>query len=156
MKQNIQKLNLCSKMDMSKTVWINVCLPVGYMWNENSNHPNFHHTCWHTELVRHTELVARCSAAKKGRSTVNYRQSLAFDRPYLSCNDHSDRRVFQEIFFIIIIFWNSSTQILFKTDASVLESGLMACNFISTSSQKTLQHRSFPVKTTNFLGAPFL
>ena len=114
MKQNIQKLNLCSKMDMSKTVWINVCLPVGYMWNENSNHPNFHHTCWHTELVRHTELVARCSAAKKGRSTVNYRQSLAFDRPYLSCNDHCDRWLFQEIYFCYFQK-QLCTQMFFKT-----------------------------------------
>ena len=28
------------------------------------------------------------SAANKGPSTVNYHQSLAFDRPYLSCIDH--------------------------------------------------------------------
>ena len=36
---------------------------------------------------------------------VNYRQSLAFDRPYLSsCNGHCDRWLFQEIFFLNIIF----------------------------------------------------
>ena len=38
------------------------------------------------------------SAANKGRSTVTYRKSLAFDRPYLSCNDHGDRWLFQEIY----------------------------------------------------------
>ena len=31
------------------------------------------------------------SAANKGCLIVNYRQSLAFDRPYLSCKDHCDR-----------------------------------------------------------------
>ena len=54
------------------------------------------------------------SAANKGRSTVNYRQSLAFDQPYL-CYDHCDRWLFQEIFFLIIIFKSSRTQMLFKT-----------------------------------------
>ena len=38
------------------------------------------------------------SAANKGRSTVTYRKSLAFDRPYLSCNDHGDRWLFREIY----------------------------------------------------------
>ena len=38
-------------------------------------------------------------APNKGWSTVNHRQSLAFDLPYLSCNGHSDRWLFQEIFF---------------------------------------------------------
>ena len=41
------------------------------------------------------------SAGNKGRSTVNYCQSPAFDRHYLSCNDHCDRLLFQEIFFLI-------------------------------------------------------
>ena len=31
------------------------------------------------------------SAANKSCLIVNYRQSLAFDRPYLSCKDHCDR-----------------------------------------------------------------
>ena len=30
---------------------------------------------------------------------VNYHQFLALDRPYLSCNDHHDRWVFQDIFY---------------------------------------------------------
>ena len=47
--------------------------------------------------------TASSSAKNKGRSTVNYRQSSAFDCTYLSCNDHCDRWLFQEIFFIIII-----------------------------------------------------
>ena len=54
------------------------------------------------------------SAANKGRSSVNYPQSLTFDRLYLSCNDHCDRWFFQEIFFIII-FRSSHTHIFFKT-----------------------------------------
>ena len=51
----------------------------------------------------------------KGRSAVNYRQSSVFDRPYLSCNDHCDWLLFQEIFSFINItfisykfFWLSS------------------------------------------------
>ena len=48
--------------------------------------------------------VSFYSAANKGRSTVNYRQSSAFDRPYLSCNDHCDRWLLLEIFFINFIF----------------------------------------------------
>ena len=56
-----------------------------------------------------------CSAANNGRSTVNYRQSLAFERPYLSCNDHCDRWFFQ-IFFIVICR-SSCTQLFFKTGA---------------------------------------
>ena len=39
------------------------------------------------------------TAANKGWSMANYHQSLAFDSPYLSCNDHCDRWLFQEIFF---------------------------------------------------------
>ena len=41
-------------------------------------------------------------AANKGQSTVNYGQSLAFDRPYLSCNDHCDRWLFQKIFLSLL------------------------------------------------------
>ena len=38
---------------------------------------------------------------------VNYGKSSIFDRPYLSCNDHCDWWVFQEIFIIISqkFFW---------------------------------------------------
>ena len=46
---------------------------------------------------------------------VNYCQSMAFECPYLLCNDHIDRWVFQEIFFIIILYieiiLNNSTRI---------------------------------------------
>ena len=35
---------------------------------------------------------------------VNYCQSMVFACPYLLCNDHSDQWVFQEIFFIIILY----------------------------------------------------
>ena len=35
--------------------------------------------------------------ANKGWPMVNYRQFSTFDRPYLSCNDHRDRWVFQSI-----------------------------------------------------------
>ena len=44
------------------------------------------------------------SAANKGWSMVNYHQSSAFDCPYLSCNAHCDQWLFQEIFFLIILF----------------------------------------------------
>ena len=45
----------------------------------------------------HWEHMPSASTAKKGQSTVNY-QSLVFDHPYLSCNDHCDQRLFQDIF----------------------------------------------------------
>ena len=54
------------------------------------------------------------STPNKGWSTVNYCQYLAFDHPYLSCNDHGDWWLFQEIFFINI-FRSSLTQMFFKT-----------------------------------------
>ena len=39
------------------------------------------------------------NSANKGWSVVNYCQSLAFDHPCLSCNEHCDWWFFQEIFF---------------------------------------------------------
>ena len=75
------------------------------------------------------------NAANKGRSTVNYRQSLAFDRPYLQCTDHCGRWFFQEIFFCYfqkqpyaIVLQNRCFYIHRKT--SVLES--LFNNFIAT------------------------
>ena len=47
---------------------------------------------------------SEASTANKVRSTVNYRQSLAFNRPYLLYNDHGDRWLFQEIFFFFVNF----------------------------------------------------
>ena len=97
-----------------------------------------------------------CSAANKGRSRVNYRQSLAFDLLYLSCNNHCDWWLFQENFFYYFqkqpyadILQNGCCEKFcnIHRKTSVLESlfnkvaGLMACNFISTTSQKRLQHR---------------
>ena len=46
-----------------------------------------------------------CSTANKGQSTVSYRQSSAFDCPYLSCNDHCDQWLFQEILFYYYYFY---------------------------------------------------
>ena len=43
------------------------------------------------DTVMQIEKALIHSAANKGWSAVNYRQSLAFDRPYLSCNDLCDR-----------------------------------------------------------------
>ena len=43
------------------------------------------------------------STAYKGWSMVIYCQSSAFDHPYLSCNDHCDLWLFQEMFFFINI-----------------------------------------------------
>ena len=39
------------------------------------------------------------SAANKGWSAVNYQQSLAFEHPYLSCNDHCDWKFSKKSFF---------------------------------------------------------
>ena len=44
-------------------------------------------------------------AANKGQSTVNYCQSLAFDHPYLSCNDHCGWWLFQEIFLLSLLLF---------------------------------------------------
>ena len=44
-------------------------------------------------------VMQTLSSAAKGWLTVTYGQSLAFDHPYISCNDHCDRWLFQEIFF---------------------------------------------------------
>ena len=99
-----------------------------------------------------------CSAANKGRSSVNYRESLTFDRPYLSCYDHCDRWLFQEI---IIILRSSRTQIFFKTGVIrnfAIFTGKHLCwslfliknSFISTLFQKRLQHRWFLWKLWNF------
>ena len=50
----------------------------------------------------------------KGWSTVSYHQSLAFDQPYLSFNDHCDRGLFQELFSEAVICRCSSKQVLLK------------------------------------------
>ena len=81
------------------------------------------------------------STANKGWLTVN----LAFDRPYLSYNDHCDRWLFQEIFFYFQK--QPYVEMFFKTGViwnfAILTRqhlcwSLMACNFISNSSQKRL------------------
>ena len=54
-------------------------------------------------IIRLNSEIPVNRAAIKGLSKVNYRQSLAFDRPNLSSNGHCDRWLFQEVFIIIII-----------------------------------------------------
>ena len=58
------------------------------------------------------------STANKSWSTGNYCQSLAFDHPYLSCNDHCDWKSFINITFILqkffwtilnLLSWNLNT-----------------------------------------------
>ena len=105
------------------------------------------------------------SAANKDRSTVNYCQSLAFDNPYLSCNDHCDRWLFQEIFFII--FRSSRMQMFFKTGVIrnfVIFTGKHLCwsifliklrtlrpaTLFQPHPQKILQHKWFLWKLRNF------
>ena len=69
------------------------------------NRRNYMQLLW--MLKKHlTMFLGRSSnATNKGRSTVSYRQSLTFDRPYLSCDDHFNCWLFQEIFFIIIFIF---------------------------------------------------
>ena len=59
---------------------------------------------WMTQFILAISLwgIIFPSAVNKGRSTVIYRQSSTFDRPYLSCNNHCDWWIFQEFFFVII------------------------------------------------------
>ena len=112
----------------------------------------------------HHSVSLICSAANRGRSTVNYSQSLAFDHPYVSCNDHCDWWLLQEIF---IIFRSSRTQMFFKTGVIrnfTIFTGKHLCwslfliknNFISTLSQKRLQHMWFLWKLWNFYEHLFL
>ena len=103
-------------------------------------------------------LYFKNSAANKGWSTVNYHQSVTFDRPYL----HVMIIVtggFSEKSFFIIIFTRSRTQMFFKTGVTrnfaiftgkYLCWSLTACNFISTLSHKSLEHRWFLWKLRNF------
>ena len=123
-------------------------------------------------LPEHWNWLTIYSTANKGGSTVNYRQSLAFDRPYLSCNDHCDRWLFQEIFFYYFqkqFFFKrrfSSKQMLLEMSQYSQENicvgvffnkiaGLKACNFNLTSSQKRLQNRCFPENIARFLRTAF-
>ena len=48
-------------------------------------------------MVIHTKT--HTSTASKHQLMFNYRQSLVFDHSYLSCNDHCNQWLFQEIFF---------------------------------------------------------
>ena len=91
------------------------------------------------------------STANKGRSSVNYRQSLTFGGLYLSCNDHCDRWFFQEIFFYYYFQKQPYADILqnrcckkfcnIYRKTSVLEFLFNKVAGLSTSSQKRLQHR---------------
>ena len=93
------------------------------------------------------------SAANKGRSAVIYLQSFAFDRPYLLCNDHCDRWLYQEIFFLLFSEAGVIENCAIHRKTSMLKS---LFNFISTSSQKGLQHRLFLWKLWNFYEQLFL
>ena len=55
-------------------------------------------------LLTNKRIKVNFMNTNNGQSTVNYCQSSVFERPYLSCNDHCDQWLFQEIFFINIIF----------------------------------------------------
>ena len=102
---------------------------------------------------------------------VSYHQSLALDGPYLSCNDHCNWCLFQEIFFYYYSQKQWYADVLqnrcylklcnIHRKTFLLQSlfdkvaGLMVCNFISTSFRKRLQRRCFPVKIAKFLRTPF-
>ena len=109
-------------------------------------------------------LMSNISTANKGPSSVNYHHwSLAFDRSYLSCNDQCDWCLFQEI----IIF--NCMQMFFKTGVSrnvtifrgkhlcwsLFLIKLQAWDFISTLSQKRLQHKCFPENIAKILQTTF-
>ena len=56
------------------------------------------------------ELRSSCSTAENNWPTVNYHQYLAFDCPYLLCNDHCDWWLFQEILLLLLFCRNSFEQ----------------------------------------------
>ena len=49
------------------------------------------------------KIQSNSSAANKGWSTVNYRQSSALDHPYLSCNNHCDWWIFPRNIFLLLL-----------------------------------------------------
>ena len=51
-------------------------------------------------VLRNYYDLYKVRAANKGWSTVNYCQSLVFDRLYLSCNDHCGWWLFQQMPFL--------------------------------------------------------
>ena len=57
-------------------------IPFWVYWEVNGN--------WANSMIRISDYCQKkeISAANKGWSTVNYCQSLTFDRPCLSCSDH--------------------------------------------------------------------
>ena len=77
---------------------------------------SLHQFKFHNSIIRLDELWCTSSevfykvvasvlrTANKGWSVVNYCQSLVFDHPYLSCNDHCDWWLFQEIFLLLLFF----------------------------------------------------
>ena len=137
--------------------WPCLCL------NEQSSKKGFFKKFY---LFFRTTALHIASIANKGWSTVNYHQSLAFDLPYLSYNDHCDRWLFQEIFFII--FRSSCMQMFFKTGFArnfAIFTGKHLCwslflikeNFISTFSQRDFNTGDFcPVKIVKFFEHLFL
>ena len=69
-------------------------------------HNHYHHfMLLDVFLMQNMKKTYWNSAANKSRSTVNYRQSFAFDCTYLSCNDHCDWWLFQETFFCYYYFY---------------------------------------------------
>ena len=56
-------------------------------WEEKTSNLNFSLQC-----------------CNKGQSMVNYCQSLAFNCPYLPCNDHCDQWLFQELLLLLLSF----------------------------------------------------
>ena len=101
--------------------------------------------------------LIKISAANKCWSTANYHQSLAFDHPYLSCNDHCDWWLFQEIFFYYYYFKKqsvcrcSSKQVLLEISHYSLEN-IFIFNLIS----KETSTQVFPVKIAIFYKQLFL
>ena len=62
----------------------------------NEFHPNIKFTM--------EKSLNKISAVNKGQSMINYHQSLGFDCPNYSCNDHCNWSIFQEIFFLLILY----------------------------------------------------
>ena len=103
------------------------------------------------------KAIKYCSAANKDRSTDTYHQSLAFDCPYLSCNDHGDRCFSKKSIFII--FRSSRTQMFFKKGVignfaiftSVLESLFNKVYFNLVPKETSTQVFSVKIANTFFM-----
>ena len=104
------------------------------------------------------------NAKNKGQWTVNYHQSLAFEHPYLICNDHCDwwlsKISFSLLFSKAVVCRCSSKHVLLEilqySQVQICAGVLIKLQAFGRSLQKRLQHTCFPVNIAKLLRKAFL